>query len=357
MLKKIISIIMVVALSITGLALTGCKPAGEQKDVVGIFMPTKEQPIWAQYGKRLEEGFKNAGYDVILEFAEDVAERQIGQIENAITQDAKYLIIAAVDSFALTDVVKKAKDADITILSCDRLIMNTDNIDYYVTFDMIRLGEIQGESIVEALDLENQAGPFNMEIFSGSPDDNNIIPFYEGFMNVIKPYLDNGKLVVKSGQIDVSVTGILKWDSATAQSRMDNILGAYYTDDKIDVVHAMADCLSLGVISSLTSFGYGEGDLEFPVVTGQDSELTAIKSIIEGKQTMTMFLDPKVLTEKMLDVVAKLEAGTAITPDTTYNNGNFDVPTILYDPVKIDADNYEILVDREFYTKEDLGLN
>lgn len=347
---------MVVALSITGLALTGCKTTGGDKPIIGIFMPTKEQPIWAQYGKRLEEGFTAAGYEVILEFAEDVAERQIGQIENAITKGAKYVVIAAVDSFALSDVCGKAKEEGIKVISCDRLIMNTDNVDYYVTFDMIRLGEIQGESIVDALDLKSGKGPFNMEIFSGSPDDNNIIPFYEGFINVIQPYLDNGQLVVKSGQIDVSVTGILKWDSATAQARMDNILGAYYANDHIDVVHSMADCLSLGVISSLTSFGYGEGDLKFPVVTGQDCELTAIKSIIDGKQTMSMFLDPKVLTEKMLDVVGKIEAGTAITPDTTYNNGNFDVPTILYDPVKIDATNYEILVDREFYTKDDLGI-
>ena len=346
---------MALVLSLTGFAVTGCKKQSTNP-LVGIFMPTKEQPIWAAYGARLEEGFKAAGYDVVLEFAEDVAERQVGQIENAITKGAKYVVIAAVDSFALTDVCQKAKDAKIKVISCDRLLMNTPNVDYYVTFDMIRLGEIQGEAIVDALNLKTAAGPFNMEIFSGSPDDNNIIPFYEGFMKVIKPYLDSKKLVVKSGQVSLAVTGILKWDSATAQSRMDNILGAYYTKDKLDVVHAMADCLSLGVISSLTSFGYGAGTLKFPVVTGQDSELTAVKSIIEGKQTMTMFLDPKILTEKMLSVVKSIEDGTKITPDTTYNNGKFDVPTILYDPVKIDKTNYTVLVDRGFYTKEALGI-
>lgn len=355
MLKRIIAISLAVVLILSMATMVGCNEKSG-KDLVGLFMPTKEQPIWAAYGNRLEEGFKAAGYDTVLEFAEDVAERQIGQIENAITKGAKYLVIAAVDSFALSDVCQKAKDAGIKIISCDRLLMNTEHVDYYVTFDMIRLGELQGEAIEKALDLKSGKGPFNMEIFSGSPDDNNCVPFYEGFMNVIKPYLDNGQLVVKSGQIDLSVTGTLKWDSALAQARMDNILGAYYTDDKIDVVHAMADCLSLGVISSLTSFGYGEGDLKFPVVTGQDSELTAIKSIIEGKQTMTMFLDPKVMTERLLAVVKKIEEGAEITADTTYNNGVFDVPTILYDPVMIDKDNYEVLVEREFYTKEDLGL-
>ena len=355
MFKKIISITLAVVLSITGFALTGCNKQSS-KPIIGIFMPTKEQPIWAQYGKRLQEGFEAAGYQVVLEFAEDVAERQIGQIENAITKGAKYVVIAAVDCYSLTDVCQKAKDAGIKVISCDRLIMNTKNVDYYVTFDMIGLGKIQGQAIVDALDLKSGKGPFNMEIFSGSPDDNNIIPFYEGFMSVIKTYIDNKQLVVKSGQIDVSVTGILKWDSATAQSRMDNILGAYYTKDHVDVVHCMADCLSLGVISSLTSFGYGTGSVKFPIVTGQDSELTAIKSIIEGKQTMSMFLDPKVLTEKMLSVVKSINDGTAIKPDTTYNNGSFEVPTILYTPVKIDKSNYSILVDRGFYTNADLGI-
>ena len=355
MFKRIISIIMIVVLSFSLFAVTGCTKK-DSKTLVGIFMPTKEQPIWAAQGKQLDSGFKAAGYDVILEYAEDTAERQISQIENAITKGAKYLLIAAVDSFALTDVCKKAKEEGITIISCDRLIMNTKNVDYYVTFDMERLGEIQGEAIEKALDLKSGAGPFNMEIFSGSPDDNNIVPFYEGFMNIIKPYLDNKQLVVKSGQIDLAVTGILKWDSATAQSRMDNLLGAYYADDKVDVIYSMADCLSLGIISSLTSFGYGSGDLKFPVITGQDSELTAVKSIIEGKQTMTIFLDSKISAEKALSVVKSLDADTSVASDSTYNNGVFDVPTLLYDPVEIDASNYMVLVDRGFYTKEDLGI-
>lgn len=354
--KRIIAIALVVVLILSlATTLAGCQQ-GSKKSLVGLFMPTKEQPIWAAYGKRLEEGFKEAGFDVILEFAEDVVERQISQIENAITKGAKYIVIAAVDSFALSDVCKKAKDAGAIVLSCDRLLMNTENVDYYITFDMVRMGELQGEAIVDALDLKSGKGPFNLEIFSGSPDDNNCVPFYEGFMNVIKPYLDNGQLVVKSGQVDLAVTATLKWDSALAQARMDNILGAYYTDDVVHAVHCMADCLALGVISSLTSFGYGQGDLKFPVVTGQDSELTAIKHIIEGKQTMTVFLDPKVLTQRMLYVVDKIEKKEKIEPDTTYNNGVFEVPTILYDPVLINKDNYTILVDYGFYTKEELGL-
>jgi len=353
--KRIIAVALVVVLVLSFAMLSGCSK-GSKQNLVGIFLPTKEQPIWPAFGESLEKGFKDAGFEVITEFAEDVVERQISQIENAITKGAKYIIVSGVDSYALSDVCKKAKEAGATVIACDRLIMNSKDVDYYVTFDMIRLGEIQGESIVEALDLKSGKGPFNLEIFSGSPDDNNCVPFYTGLMNVIKPYIDNGQLVVKSGQVDLSVTATLKWDSALAQARMDNILGAYYTDDKIDAVYCMADCLALGVISSLSSFGYGKGDLPFPVITGQDCEPTAIKSIIDGKQTMTVFLDPKQLTDRMLTVVNKMEKGEEITPDTTYNNGVFDVPTILYDPIKIDKDNYTVLIDYGFYTKEDLGL-
>jgi putative multiple sugar transport system substrate-binding protein len=173
-------------------------------------------------------------------------------------------------------------------------------------------------------------------------------------MSILKPYIDSGKLVVKSGQIGLDVTGTLKWDSATAQSRMDNIISSYYNDENLDAVLVAADCLALGVISSLNSLGYGSADKPFPVITGQDSELTAIKYILEGKQSMTVFLDAKLLSEKMLALVSDLEAGKTITQDTTYNNGAKDVPTLLYDPVLITKDNYQLLVERGFYTEDDL---
>ena len=353
--KKLLSLILACMMIL--LALTGCAgtAAGtSDKTKVGLAMPTKEQPIWIAQGERLTEAFEAAGYEVVLEYAEDVAERQITQVENMLLKGCKYLIIASVDGYAVSDVVKKAKASGATVIASDRLIMNTADVDYYMTFDLVRMGEIQGEYIETALGLKDGKGPFTLEIFSGSPDDPNSIPFYDGAMSILKPYIDSGKLVVKSGQIGLDVTGTLKWDSATAQSRMDNIISSYYNDVKLDAVLVAADCLALGVISSLNSLGYGSADKPFPVITGQDSELTAIKYILEGKQSMTVFLDAKLLSEKMLTLVNDLEAGKTITPDTTYNNGTKDVPTLLYDPVLITKDNYQLLIERGFYTEDDL---
>ena len=353
--KKLLSLIlacMMILLALTGCAGTAAGTSGKTK--VGLAMPTKEQPIWIAQGERLKEAFEAAGYEVVLEYAEDVAERQITQVENMLLKGCKYLIIASVDGYAVSDVVKKAKASGATVIASDRLIMNTADVDYYMTFDLVRMGEIQGEYIESALGLKDGKGPFTLEIFSGSPDDPNSIPFYDGAMSVLKPYIDSGKLVVKSGQIGLDVTGTLKWDSATAQSRMDNIISSYYNDENLDAVLVAADCLALGVISSLNSLGYGSADKPFPVITGQDSELTAIKYILEGKQSMTVFLDAKLLSEKMLTLVNDLEAGKTITPDTTYNNGAKDVPTLLYDPVLITKDNYQLLIERGFYTEDDL---
>ena len=349
--------------------LAGCAPAGTDtpddtagpgeaetggKPVVGIAMPTKEQPIWAAYGDKLEEAFTAAGYETIVEFAEEDTARQIMQIENMLTKGAEYLVISAVDSYSLSDVCDKAAAEGVKVIAGDRLINNTENVDYYVTFDLIRMGEIQGEYIESALGLKDGKGPFTIEIFSGSPDDTNSVPFYEGAMNILQPYLDNGMLVCRSGQVDLAVNGTLKWDPAAAQSRMDNILSGYYTDTRLDAVLVAADCLGTGVISSLSSMGYGTEDQPFPVITGQDCELTAIKYIQEGKQSMTVFLDPVVFAEKVLGLVDAMENGETVTPDTTYNNDAKEIDTITYDPYLIDASNIDHLIEVGFYTEGDI---
>ncbi|MDR0720635.1 MAG: substrate-binding domain-containing protein [Treponema sp.] len=221
--KRKMELVLVCAMAFT--VLVGCnkKPRGGGKPTIGIPMPTKEQPIWAANGNRLVEIFSNAGYQTIIEFAEDTPERQIMQIENMITRGAKYIVTTPVDSYSLTDVCGKAKDAGVTVISEGRLIMNTENVDYYVTFDLLRMGEFLGEGIENGLGLkEGKKGPFTLEIFSGSPDDNASVPFYEGSMAVLRKYLDDGTLVVKSGQTSLDVTGTLKWDSAIAQARMDH---------------------------------------------------------------------------------------------------------------------------------------
>ena len=243
----------------------------------------------------------------------------------------------------------------IYVITDDRLITNSKAVDFYVTFDLVRMGELQGQYIVDKLDLENQAGPFTLEIFSGSQDDTNAISFYQGAMNKLQPYLDNGKLVVKSGQSSYTETAIQSWDSSKAQSRMDNLLSGYYADSHLDAVLVAADCLALGVISSLESMGYGTDANPYPIVTGQDAELAAVKNILAGKQSMTAFLDANKLTEILVPVVDDLVAGKTLASDTTYNNGVFDVPTKTYDPYLIDKDNVNYLVDVGFYTDAEIN--
>ncbi|MDD3997693.1 MAG: sugar-binding protein [Sphaerochaetaceae bacterium] len=352
--KKLVILLLLVVLMVPLFAGAQQEQA-TKKPMVTFLMPTKEQPIWLFQGDELVKLFKEKGFETRLEYAEDIIERQVYQIENAVTLGTKYLVIAAVDSYSISDAVEKAKAAGVVVIANDRLIMNTKAVDYYVTFDLYRLGQMQGEYIERALGLDaGKKGPFNMEIVSGSPDDPNSQIFYNGAMSVLKKYLDAGSLVVRSGQLEFGVTATLAWDTAKAMARMDNLLSAYYTNDIVHAVLGAADCVSLGVISALTSMGYGTAGRPFPVVTGQDCELTAIKSIIEGKQTMSVFLDAKVLAEKTFEIIDAFEKGVALKPDKMYFNDVFDVPAVMYEPVAVDKDNWQIVIDRGLYTEADL---
>ncbi len=348
--KKLLALVLALAMV---LALCACGTAGTgDKKTIGILMPTKEQTIWSIQGDRLVAGFEEAGYATLIEYAEDDSAKQVMQIENMVTKGADVLIIAAVDGAALTTACEKAKQEGILVIAEDRLITNTEAVDYYVTFDLVKMGELQGQHIVNALDLENQAGPFNMEIFSGSQDDPNAKLFYQGAMNILKPYLDEGKLVVQSGQVEYDVTAIKGWDSAEARSRMENLLSGYYTDKKIDAILVAADCLTLGVIPALEDAGYAE---DFPAITGQDAELAAVKNIKAGKQSMTAFLDANKLVEIIVPLVNDLLAGKEVTPASTYNNEVKDVPALTYSPVEINAENVDYLVEVGFYTEADIN--
>lgn len=352
--KKIIALTLALIMVLGLFAACGADKGGDEK-TVGILMPTQEQTIWSIQAERLVAGFQEAGYATELEYAEDDSARQVMQIENMITKGVDVLVIAAVDGYALTDACEKAKDAGIKVIASDRLIMNTEAVDYYVTFDLVKMGTLQGQYIADTLDLANQAGPFTLEIFSGSQDDPNAQLFYNGAMEVLNPYIAEGKLVIKSGQVDYATTAIQSWDSAKAQARMDNLLSGYYADDHLDACLVAADCLAIGVISSLESMGYGTGDVAFPIITGQDAELAAVKNIKAGKQSMTAFLDANKLVEIIVPLVNDLVAGNEVTPDSTYNNDVFEVPTKTYDPYLISAENVDYLVEVGFFTEADIN--
>lgn len=345
----------------TEVADTGEEPAagettGETK-LVGISMPTKTSTRWISDGESMVASFEALGYETDLQFADNDIPNQLAQIENMVTKGADVLIIAAIDGSTLSDVLQKAHDAGVLVISYDRLITKTPNVDYYATFDNFGVGVIQGSQIIEGLDLENQAGPFNIELFGGSPDDTNAFYFYDGAMSVLQPYIDSGKLVVQSGQTGMDKVGTLRWLAATAQARMDNLLSAYYTDKRVDAVLSPYDGLSIGILSSLKGVGYCTTEQPCPVVTGQDAEVASVKSIIAGEQSYTVFKDTRQLaaqTAKMVDQALKGET-VEINDTETYNNEVKIVPSYLLIPISIDINNYQKeLVDSGYIKAEDL---
>lgn len=331
---------------------------GEQL-YVGVAMPTQSSARWIADGDNMKKQLEAKGYKVDLQYGEDVVENQVSQIENMITKGVNCLVVASIDGEALTSVLQKAKDAGIPVIAYDRLIRNTDAVSYYATFDNYKVGVQQGSYIVEALDLENQAGPFNIELFAGSPDDNNAGFFFRGAMDTLQPYIDNGKLIVKSGQTSFEQVATLRWDGATAQTRMDNIITANYADARVDAILSPYDGISIGVLASVKNVGYGTNDKPFPVITGQDAELPSVKSILAGEQTQTVFKDTRILAEKAVEMVDAVLKGTepSINDTTTYDNGIKVVPSFLCEPISIDASNaVQILVtDSGYYTEDQVN--
>ncbi len=358
--KKLLYNLLAV-LIFASLILTACgggAAAPSDVKLVGISMPTKSSTRWISDGESMVKSFEALGYDTDLQFADNDIQNQLSQIENMVTKGAKVLVIAAIDGTTLSDVLQKAHDAGALVISYDRLITKTPNVDYYATFDNFGVGVIQGTQLVDGLGLTSgKKGPFNVELFGGSPDDTNAFYFYDGAMSVIQPYIDSGDIVIQSGQMGMDKVGTLRWLAATAQARMDNLLSAFYTDKRVDGVLSPYDGLSIGILSSLKGVGYCTADLPCPVVTGQDAEVASVKSIIAGEQTYTVFKDTRQLaaqTAKMVDQALKGET-VDINDTKTYDNGVKVVPSYLLTPISIDINNYQKeLVDSGYIKAEDL---
>lgn len=361
--KKVLSLLLVLVLVI-GMTACGAKPAetttegtGSGDKVIGISMPTKSSQRWIDDGNNMVKEFEALGYKTDLQYAEDVVENQVSQIENMITKGVKALVIAAIDGESLTNVLQKAADANIPVIAYDRLIKKSPNVSYYATFDNFKVGVQQAAYIEKALGLKDGKGPFNIELFGGSPDDNNAYFFYDGAMSVLQPYIDSGKLVVKSGQTGMDKVATLRWDGATAQARMDNLLSANYATAKVDAVLSPYDGISIGILSSLKGVGYGTPSQPMPIVTGQDAEIPSVKSIIAGEQTHTVFKDTRQLAKKAVEMVDSVLNGKTpeINDDKTYDNGVKVVPSYLLEPISVDISNYkDVLVGSGYYTEAQL---
>jgi putative multiple sugar transport system substrate-binding protein len=333
------------------------QPPAEDVKTVGISMPTKTSTRWISDGESMVREFTAMGYKTDLQFADDDIPNQLAQIENMITKGADVLVIAAIDGTTLSDVLQQAKDQGILVVAYDRLISKTPNVDFYATFDNFQVGVLQATQIETALGLKEGNGPFNIELFGGSPDDTNAFYFYDGAMSVLQPYIDSGMLVVQSGQMGMDKVSTLRWDGIVAQARMDNLLSAYYTDKRVDAVLSPYDGLSIGILSSLKGVGYGTAGQAMPVVTGQDAEVASIKSMIAGEQMFTVFKDTRELAKQTATMVeAALKGQTVPINDTkTYDNGVKIVPSYLLIPHSVDLSNYEaLLVASGYYTADQL---
>ncbi|MGR6741238.1 multiple monosaccharide ABC transporter substrate-binding protein [Microbacterium sp. F1-18] len=356
------------ACSNTGGGGAGGGEGGGDGGLIGVAMPTKSSERWIQDGDAVKKALEDQGYQVDLQYAEDDIPTQVSQIENMITKGAEALIVASIDGTTLTEALQNAADADIPVIAYDRLIKGTENVDYYATFDNALVGRQQAWTVLNGLgltDLEGKpldgapAGPFNIELFAGSLDDNNAFFFWDGAMEVLEPLIDDGTLVVKSGQTDIEQAATLRWDGETAQSRMEDILTANYSDGtQVDAVLSPYDGISRGIISALEGAGYSLG-AEWPIISGQDAEVDSVKAILAGEQYATIFKDTRELAKVAANMAAAALKGEEpeVNDTETYDNDVKVVPSFLLAPVPVVKDNVESsLVDTGYWTAEELGL-
>lgn len=336
------------------LALAGSAQA-QDKGTIGIAMPTKSSARWIADGDNMVKVLQAKGYKTDLQYADNDIPNQLAQVENMITKKEKVLVIAAIDGTTLSNALQKAADAGIKVIAYDRLIRGSANVDYYATFDNFQVGVLQAGTIVKGLGLKEGKGPFNIELFGGSADDNNAFFFYDGAMSVLKPYIDSGKLVVQSKQMGMDKVSTLRWEASVAQARMENLLSAFYTKNHVNAVLSPYDGLSIGIISALKGVGYGSKEVPMPIISGQDAEVPSVKSIINHEQYSTIFKDTRDLAKVAAGMVdAVLTGGKPEVNDTkTYNNGVKVVPSYLLKPVAVDISNWKsALIDTGYYKAE-----
>ncbi|WTX59729.1 sugar ABC transporter substrate-binding protein [Streptomyces sp. NBC_00224] len=338
-------------------------PKGGKGATIGIAMPTKSSERWIADGNNMAAQFRALGYKTDLQYGEDSVDQQVAQVENMITKGVDALVVAAIDGRALGDVLKQAADQHIKVISYDRLILGSPNVDYYASFDNEKVGVLQATYIIDKLGLKNtpqgsgEQGPFNIELFAGSPDDNNTRYFFQGALKTLQPYIDKKQLVVRSGQSRLNQVTTLRWDGATAQKRMDDLLTKAYSTERVDAVLSPYDGISIGILSALRSGGYGSAAKPYPVVTGQDAEVASVKSIIAGDQAQTVYKDTRALAKQAVQMAdAVLTGKTPQVNDTkTYDNEKKIVPAFLLNPVSVDKSNYRAtLVDSGYIKASDL---
>ena len=352
--------LLAVMLAALALCLTGCTGKKSNATKVGVSMPTKDLQRWNQDGANMKSMLEKAGYKVDLQYAANDINTQISQLENMITSGCKVLVIASIDGSSLSNVLATAKQKNVQTIAYDRLIMDTDAVSYYATFDNYKVGTLQGDYLVDKLGLKSRSAddPVYMEFFTGDPGDNNINFFFGGAMDVLKPYLDKGVIVCPSGQTEKAQAATLEWSTERAQSRMENLITSNKygpKGTKLDAVYCSNDSTAQGVTQALSSAGYTKEN--FPIITGQDCDITSVKNMIKGTQSMSVFKDTRTLASKVVEMVDAIMKGSEppINDTKTYDNNVKVVPSFLCEPVFGDVNNYKaLLVDTGYYTEAEL---
>ena len=345
--KKVLALVL-------ALVLVGACCTAFAADKVGVSMPTKDLQRWNQDGDNMQAQLTAAGYEVDLQYASDDVQQQLNQVTNMINNGCKVVVIAAIEGSSLGSALDLAKEKGVVVFAYDRLLMDSDAVNYYATFDNYMVGTKQGTFIKEALDLDNAEGPFVMEVTAGDPGDNNARYFYQGAIDVLDPYVQAGKIIVKSGQYAFEDVATPTWKTEISQNRAEGILDANYSDgSNIDIWLCSNDSTALGVVNALDA----KYDGEWPIITGQDCDIANVKNMIAGKQAMSVFKDTRTLAAQVVKMVGQVLAGEEVeVNDTeTYNNNVITVPSFLCEPVFANIDNYtELLIDSGYYTADQL---
>jgi putative multiple sugar transport system substrate-binding protein len=325
---------------------------------IGIAMPTREQQRWIADGENMAKQFQALGYGVDMQYADDNSQTQASQLDAMIDKGDRALVIGAVDGLTLAGALGKAHAKGIPVISYDRLIRGSADVDYYASFDNFKVGVLQANLIVRHLGLKTSGRSYRIELFAGSPDDNNATFFFNGAMSVLRPYLKAGTLVVPSGQTTFTQVATPKWDGPTAAARMSRLLAGPDAASALDAVLAPNDGIARAVIGALQKTGYGTAGKKLPVVTGQDAELDSVKLVKRGIQAQTIYKDTRELAKVAVQMTDKALSGQTpeINNTTTYDNGVKVVPAFLLQPVSVDRSNLEsVLIEGGYYKESDLG--
>ncbi|MBG6055448.1 putative multiple sugar transport system substrate-binding protein [Salinibacterium sp. CAN_S4] len=338
--------------AIAALTLAGCSSRGDvatdgasaeagfaADSTIGVALPDKTSENWVLAGQLFTDGLTEAGFkpDVQYAPANNTVPEQQNQISSMVTNGAKVIIIGAKDGAQLSSQVEAANAAGATVIAYDRLILNTDAVDYYLAFDNFKVGELQGQALLDGLAAKfPDKDSYNIELFSGSPDDNNAGVFFDGAMSVLQPKIDDGTLVVVSGQTDVAQTATQGWLAQNARSRADTLLSGNYASADLDGVLSPNDTLARAIIEGVVAAGK-----PLPVITGQDSEVESVKSIMAGEQYMTIYKDTRALVAQAIVMVQDLQAGNEpeVNDTESYDNGVKVVPSYLLAPLVVTKDN------------------